>query len=661
MSMPGTLRSKLLLAVVLATLLVGTAGILAFVSGSRQVIDELAGRFAVKQALLEKNKLHSLIDREVALARKLADDPLLRRWARAENDPLLKGEALAQLESYRRIFRDRSFFIALAPSRHYYVSANKGERSEIARADLDPGRPADHWFFATLKEVDDYALNLDYNLTLQEAKVWVNAVMRDAGGDPLAVGGGGISLSAFLAEVVAGREAGVETILFDRQGVIQAHRDRDLVERNARTWEDPTQRITIASLLEVATEREALRQGMATLARDPSGSVAFPLTMRGGETLAAMSYLPEIGWYNLVLVDVGRVVALRDFWPLIVATAVALLTVLLLAAVFVDRLVLRPLGRLTAATRQVAAGAYDVELDVTRRDEIGALSASFAAMASTVRDHTQTLEEKVRLRTVELSDANVALVASRDKIDASLAYARLIQSAILPDERLLRAALRDVFVLYAPCEVVGGDFYYLRRQEGRLVLAVLDCTGHGVPGAFMTMAVHSVLHQTVAAHPLASPGELLAELNARLKEALDFREIDAGLDVGLCVIEPAKSLLTFAGAGLSLFVADTAGVREVRGDRQRVGYRGSRLDFSYGDRSLTLREESVCYLTSDGLLDENGGERGYAFGTARFVALLEAVRGLSLDRQHQTLREALDSYRGARPQRDDITVVGFRV
>lgn len=653
-----SLKPKFILIFVAISLVVGLATLYAFHFSSNRIIKDFALRFATKEALLEKNKIISLIDREVVLAQKMADDPTLKRWAVREGEPELKREAFEELESYRRLYRDKSFFIALADSRRYYVYNRDHERVEMVPLSL--ASPSDKWFFDALRTLDGYALNLDYNTTLNQSKVWINVVMKGKQGEKIGICGGGITITDFLNEIVFSHEKGLSTMLVDQAGIIQAHEDRSIVEHNAAARSN-NNKITIFSLLDSSAEREQLKQAISELKNSKREVAAFPVQVGGKGYLAAVSHLQGIGWFNVVLVDVSRVISMRAFLPIVVTMLLSLLLAAITLALLLNRMVLAPLTRLTAASREVAGGRYDIAIPVSGRDELGELSGSFNLMTATILDHTTNLETKVSERTDQLSRANRMLEESQNRIMESIRYARIIQSSILPDEELCRSCLGDNFVIYRPKELVGGDLYYLRRFPGHFLLAVIDCTGHGVPGAFMTMTVNAVLNHVVDMVCNDDPARILSELNRVLRQNLNFRDVDAGLDISLCLVDRSAGHLVFAGAGLSLYLASSGEVREIKGDHQRVGYKGSRLDFTYRNHDLAITGGDCCYLTSDGLLDLPGGDKGYGFGSERFRALLAGSAGDDMHSRAAVIAQTLTDYQGDFPPRDDMTLVGFRL
>lgn len=662
-----TLRTKFVL-IISAAFLIAAAAVFYFFSGvTSRIITAFALQSATSKALHDKNKILSIIDREVALSLKLVDDDLVKAWVAPGQNPAAKKAALRQLESYRRFFRDKSYFIARAADASYY-NADRSMPSEQPRnSQLSHDNPKDSWFFDTLQRVDTFEVHLNYDALIHQTKVWINAIIRDSRGTKIGIGGTGIDLTEFLQEIVLTDEPGTAAILVNRHGIIQAHHDKALVERNALE-PDSDKRTTIFHLLEHPSEVEQLKKELENLAGQPQRKVAaFPVRINGHQSFAAVSYMPQIGWYTIALVDFSHVMKTTSFLPIILASLLALLAVIAVIGYAINRMVLRPLNLLTGAAGQVAEGRYDIALPVLHKDEIGVLTQSFNSMAATVREHTAHLEERVLQRTRELTDANQLLEASQSRIMESLQYARILQAAILPDPQRFDRIFADWSVQYQPCDLVGGDLYWLHEADnGKVLLAVLDCTGHGVPGAFMTMTVNSVLNHIVDTLCADDPGRILQEANRLLQETLRLRQdgeslVDAGLDIGLCCIDLEQQSLTFAGAGISLYYADDQQVSEIKGDRQRVGYSGSDLQFVYQNHHLALNSAVACYLTTDGFLDEGGGPKGYGFGTARFRELLSENRGLDMQCQFAAFAQRMDAWRGTRNQRDDITVLAFRL
>jgi len=250
-------------------------------------------------------------------------------------------------------------------------------------------------------------------------KVWVNVVMRDRAGRPLGIGGTGIDLGDFLDRLNSGGGE-ARTILLDGRGIVEAHWDRAIVERNAAALSDAG-KTTVYDLLS-PEDGIRLRGAIAGLA--DGGVHLMALSLDGRPHLAALTALPEIGWYDLVLLDATQVFSARRLLPILLAMAVGGLLLLGLLVVILDRHLLGPIARLTAAAQAVAGGDYAVRVPDARGDELGVLARTFNGMTAALAGYTTRLQEMVADRTRQLADANAALVASRERIDESLRCAR---------------------------------------------------------------------------------------------------------------------------------------------------------------------------------------------------------------------------------------------
>jgi len=264
--------------------------------------------------------------------------------------------------------------------------------------------------------------------------------------------------------------------------------------------------------------------------------------------------------------------------------------------------------------------------------------------------------------------------AQRQIMD-SIEYAGAIQHRVqIPQERLGEFVPGGA-VLWRPRDVVGGDSYWLRRTPGGVFAGVFDCTGHGVPGAFITLIAHSMLEGLKAERLEGRPGEVLARLNRRLKAFLGQDAAAAsgrgagggrfndGLEMGLCWLPDAGGELCFSGAGIGLFAVlrgeGGAEVRELRGQKCGVGYAEVPMDRAYAEERLPLRGVVSLHLSTDGLLDQVGGEKELPLGRKRFVKFLVDHAALPLPEQQARLWELFEAHRGSGARRDDVTVLGF--
>jgi PAS domain S-box-containing protein len=263
----------------------------------------------------------------------------------------------------------------------------------------------------------------------------------------------------------------------------------------------------------------------------------------------------------------------------------------------------------------------------------------------------------------DVKESEQRAAAANQLILQSLRYASRIQSAVLPARRELNAVAVDNFLIWEPRDIVGGDFFWFQPIKDGYAVMVGDCTGHGVPGAFMTLIAWGLLDRMLRSVPNDKPSQLLTGLHRGVQSLLgqnqEDGETDDGLEVGVCFIRPEKKQITFAGARFSLWRANDRGVIEIKGDRKGLGYRRYPQDATFTDFTLPFENSDSFYLTTDGLTDQIGGPRGRSFGKRRFQDLLRKNRGASMQEQEESLRRAFAKYQGQQLRRDDLTVLGF--
>ena len=254
-----------------------------------------------------------------------------------------------------------------------------------------------------------------------------------------------------------------------------------------------------------------------------------------------------------------------------------------------------------------------------------------------------------------MSEANRQIVES-------LHYAGRIQSAMLPAEEAIRNATDDSFLIWEPRDIVGGDFYWHHKIPGGSVIIVGDCTGHGVPGAFMTLISCGLLDRILRSGA-DRPCQVLQKLHIAVQDLLgqnrDDGDTDDGLDAGVCFVKPEEGRVVFAGARLSLFRASGGVLSEIRGDKAGLGYRRYGADTNFTDMSFDLKAGDRFYMTTDGLIDQIGGERRRAFGKRRFLDAIGETLDSPMNQQAVRLSETFKTFQGSEKRRDDVTVLGF--
>lgn len=359
--------------------------------------------FAERQVLFDKYRTLSPLIREIRLARQMAAEPALIEMALHEDDPAIRRRAIEVMERYRFDFRDHSYFSAFARSGHYYFNDADGKYSgHQYRYTLSPHEKNDKWFYATLKDSKDYQVNLDPDTHLGVVKVWINVLLK-RGNEVLGVIGTGIELTDFLKESVGIEQEGVHNLFVDRSLAIQLSADTRQIDY-ASIAKDVDERIRINVLITDPVDMQHLQQELMELQKHPMSSEVRTLWVdyRGEKHLLGVAYLPEVGWYDLTLMDQKSLTVIHDFAWVQVAFGLLFFIALLILNFFQQRWVLTPIGKLQRATEEIQLGNYDVELPMEVKGEIATLSNSFRHMVDVVRNTNQVLERKVRERTEEL-------------------------------------------------------------------------------------------------------------------------------------------------------------------------------------------------------------------------------------------------------------------
>ncbi|MBF0188925.1 MAG: bacteriohemerythrin, partial [Magnetococcales bacterium] len=262
-------------------------------------------------------------------------------------------------------------------------------------------------------------------------------------------------------------------------------------------------------------------------------------------------------------------------------------------------------------------------------------------------------------------EAETRLTDALDVISSSIQYASRIQRSILPPVDTVETLIPDSFVLWEPRDVVGGDMYWCRQWGDGFLVVLGDCTGHGVPGAFMTLIANGALNQAVRDIECGNPAALIGRMHSLIQRVLGQDkpggESDDGLELGACFIDAERTSMVFAGARFPLLLLDKgkSDVIEQRGDRKGIGYRGIPQDYAFTNHTIEIKPGRRFYMTSDGLLDQVGGEKRRGYGKRRLKALLVGHADEPLAKQGLMLSETLVAWQDGETRRDDVSVIGF--
>ena len=281
------------------------------------------------------------------------------------------------------------------------------------------------------------------------------------------------------------------------------------------------------------------------------------------------------------------------------------------------------------------------------------------------------LEQKIEERTREIQvqkeqieNQKNEILSQKNDITSSITYASKIQNAVLPDKKLFNEAFEDYFIFYRPRDIVSGDFYWIAHKGKKTIFTVADCTGHGVPGAFMSMLGNSFLNEIIRTNSFSpSSDEVLNQLRDKISEALaqsgEQSSTHDGMDIALCIYDRTKREIQFSGAYNSLYLVRDGKLITVKGDMMPIGYYPNRKDFT--SNHVQVSKGDILYLFSDGFPDQFGGPKNKKYTIGRFKKLLVSISGQPMDKQHRTLDATLKEWSGENIQVDDVLVMGVKL
>ncbi|MCO6500349.1 MAG: SpoIIE family protein phosphatase [Vicingus serpentipes] len=275
---------------------------------------------------------------------------------------------------------------------------------------------------------------------------------------------------------------------------------------------------------------------------------------------------------------------------------------------------------------------------------------------------------KLKKTNLALNDKNDAITLQKLLIEDknkeildSISYAKRIQSAILPSKELIENSFSDSFIIYIPKDIVAGDFYWLEQKDNKILFAAADCTGHGVPGAMVSVICNNGLNKSVREHRLTDPGKILNKTREIVLKQFEKSEdeVKDGMDIALCSLE--GNTLKYAGANNPLWILrknDTV-VEEIKADKQPIGQFDNPKP--YTTHTIELEKGDNIYIFSDGFADQFGGEKGKKFKTLNFKNLLLSIQNHTMKEQETSIKNAFEKWKGDLEQVDDICIIGVRV
>ncbi|MBI2968599.1 MAG: SpoIIE family protein phosphatase [Bacteroidetes bacterium] len=295
----------------------------------------------------------------------------------------------------------------------------------------------------------------------------------------------------------------------------------------------------------------------------------------------------------------------------------------------------------------------------------------FGLLYSGIRINTVRLQREKKILEAIVAERTAVVVKQKQVIEEknkditdSIEYARYLQEAVLPDAGQLKKILPESFIYYQPKDILSGDFYWFSKQDGKKMVAACDCTGHGVPGALLSVLCNNLLFQAVFDHGKKIPGDILSEVNKNVLDALKKEgaavQAEEGMDVSLCVIDSEKGIVSFAGANHTLVILNEGNINEIRGNFTPVGG-NTPAGFNFTTHTIPLNNGSNFYLTTDGYYSQFGGPKGKKLTRRGFYEIIRQAARMSIESQATFIRQKFFEWKGSYGQVDDVLVMGFRV
>ncbi|SMD37053.1 Serine phosphatase RsbU, regulator of sigma subunit [Reichenbachiella faecimaris] len=400
---------------------------------------------------------------------------------------------------------------------------------------------------------------------------------------------------------------------------------------------------------------------------------------------------PGKGW--LFIINTSKENAFASLSEMRTTILMVGIVILLLSSgltIYLARVISKPLKKLRSAAVEISKGNYDVQIEGSNKDEIGYLIRQFNVTSQKLK----TKENNEKKITKQLMEKNQEIQQHQNKIitqakainraykeiktqhtmvHSSLSYAEKIQNAILPDEKLLSDFFQDYFVYYKPKDIVSGDFYWFKHVKNNtgnhLIIACADCSGHGVPGAFLSMLGINALNNAIQYTTDYNPSALLAKVNNDIISTLsqNFSENEAvqeGMEMAICTIDLTYNIMKYAGAGIPLLLFKDGEWNLTKGNKLLLGrnFSNDKLqEQEIEQHSFNLSSHDTFYLYSDGFKDQIGGKEHKKYLPKRFRMYLGMIVQKAMMIQKNLLDKELQDWKQSTPQTDDMLVMGFRI
>jgi serine phosphatase RsbU (regulator of sigma subunit) len=278
-----------------------------------------------------------------------------------------------------------------------------------------------------------------------------------------------------------------------------------------------------------------------------------------------------------------------------------------------------------------------------------------------INNQLVTINKEITFKSTEINKQKEVIEQINTNLVSSITYAKNIQNVLLPKKSDLFSSFSGYFVFNSPKDIVSGDFNWVENMDGETIIAVGDCTGHGVPAALITVLCHSFLHEIC--EKTTSPAQILQKMNERIIAQLHHKEgiSNDGVELAICVISEDKTQLMYAGAKAPLYIIHNQEFKTIKGDNFPIGDIHYSKERTYTEHIISIQKGDTIYLASDGYQDQFGGEDDRKFMVKHFKAFLQIISKEPIESQEAMLKSRILDWRGKNKQTDDIIVLGLKI
>jgi len=580
-------RAKFLLLCFIAFLFFFVISGTAFIILMNSILLKNSEQELLKTVELERLKLQASVNSEIAIALKMADSPLIKRYFSNPLNPELEMFAFEELAAYRKAFSSKSVFWVNDIDKLFYSDDYDAYK-------VDPENPENYWYLMTLFKTEIYNFNINYNPDLHLTNLWINAPVFDNNKKPIGIVGTGINLSDFVNTIYYNFSSDSNLYFYNSAREITGAKDIALVSNKVII--DDELKIKNKEILSKLNELQDI------LYDYPNGIACFQTkNIKGAAVIAS---IPELNWYILAFERFTIWDSLKTGMTFLFA-GIMIVIIIVFLCIF---------------------NVHESKLAKSRAE------------------------------------------AAREAVLSSIEYASKIQINLLPEPTAFKNAFSDFSIIWKPRDIVGGDIYWIKNFKEGSVLCVCDCTGHGTPGALLTMLAVSSFEASVTENNCKDTANIIWELEKRLTTVLNvkysdkeknFLSIKDGCDLAVLFISKDADI-TISSSRIHIFISDGENVTQIKGQKLSIGEGILKNKNEIKIIRIPSNINNKFYIASDGLFDQIGGKNNIPFCYETFKKIILENHNMNQENISSKIWTAFEKYRGEAPRVDDFELITFK-